>query len=193
MHLPSAGRALPSHYIGSAANHRLAVCLSRLISLFSFPSSTGDRSLSFSPTAALPYLPTVCLNHFLLWHVLYLPLFSCQSTFFSSPPPSSPLSHSSVCPPSLLSPLIFSGAHLTDCTLCPSSHFCFLVVSPPPTLSSLAVKDLDTEKYVHLVSISSSVITLFPISTLLVLLVSQRGAGLATGGWGVGGGGGEWR
>lgn len=137
MHLPSAGRALPSHYIGSAANHRLAVCLSRLISLFSFPSSTGDRSLSFSPTAALPYLPTVCLNHFLLWHVLYLPLFSCQSTFFSSPPPSSPLSHSSVClsvlPPSCL--LSFSQVLtllIAHCVLLLIFVF-FCCSSPPPS------------------------------------------------------------
>lgn len=175
MHLPSAGRALPSHYIGSAANHRLSACLSRLISLFSFASSTGDRSLSFPPTAALPYLPTVCLNHFLLWHVLYLPLFSCQSaSYFFPPPPSSlpPLpchTRLSVLPPSCL--LSFSQVLtllIAHCVLL----LIFVFFVPPP----LAVKDLDTEKYVHLVSISSSVITLFPTSTLLVLLVSRRGA-----------------
>lgn len=86
MHLPSAGRALPSHYSGSTANHRLSVCLSRLISLFSFPSSTGDLSLSFSPTAPLPYLPAVGLNHFLLWHVLYLPCSAVNLPLFSLPP-----------------------------------------------------------------------------------------------------------
>lgn len=134
MHLPSAGRALPSHYIGSAANHRLAVCLSRLISLFSFPSSTGDRSLSFSPTAALPYLPTVCLNHFLLWHVLYLPLFSCQSTFFSSPHPPLPChTRLSVLPPACL--LSFSQVLtllIAHCVLL--LIFVFLLFLPPHTL-----------------------------------------------------------
>lgn len=59
------------------------------------------------------------------------------------------------------------------------SFFSFFVVvsSPPPPP---AVKDLDTEKYVHLVSIPSSVISLVPISTRLVLLVRRRGAALAT-------------
>lgn len=136
MHLPSAGRALPSHYSGSTANHRLSVCLSRLISLFSFPSSTGDLSLSFSPTAPLPYLPAVGLNHSLLWHALYLRCSAAVNLpLFSPPRPchTPPSVRPPVRPPSLLSPFTFSGAHLTDCILCPSAHF-FVVVSPhPPT------------------------------------------------------------
>lgn len=130
------------HLITSAPEPiTVSVCLSQLISLFSFSSSTRDLSLSFSQTAPLPYLPTVCLNHFLLWHVLYLPCspVNLPLTFLPPPPPHSV---TLVCPPSSCLLSFSQVPTFTDCTLFPSSFFV-------PT-----VKDLDTEKYVHLVSIS---------------------------------------
>lgn len=124
------GRALASHYDGSLASHTLSMpCLHQ--SLSSLSPFTRDLSLSFSPTAPLPYLPTGCCNHSLLSHAL----LSISLLFF----PLSYLSLASVLPPPVYSRSLRSPPYWLHIV----SFF-----SPPVSI----VKDLDTEKYVHLVS-----------------------------------------
>lgn len=126
--LNALGPALLSHYNGSIANHTLSMPLSLSLSLFSLLSLL--IFLFILSDSSPPYLPTGCCNHSLFSHAL----LSISLLFFPSPTCHSRLSSL------LLSPLIRSGLHLADCTLFLSLFF--------PAI----VKDLDTEKYVHLVS-----------------------------------------
>lgn len=121
------GPALPSYYNGSIDNHTLSVPVSTNLSLFSLPSLVIFlfHSLRQLPSPTCPQAAVITLSS---------PMRSCQSPCYFFP---SPICHSRLsC--LLLSPLIRSGLHLTDCTL-----FLFFL---------FVVKDLDTEKYVHLVS-----------------------------------------
>ena len=142
MLFPSVGPALPSHYTGSRANHRLCVSVSPNLSLFSFLSLVIFlfHSLRQLPSPTGPQSTLITFSSCM--YSISLALLSLSLLFFSSPvrvtlpcaPPSCLLSFSQV-----------SNLLIAHCfMLCVS----FLV-----SLSS--AKDLDTEKYVHLVSISS--------------------------------------
>lgn len=133
--VPGAGQALPSHYTGSRTNQRLRVSVSPNLSLFPLLSLVIFlfHSLRQFPS---PTCPQSTLITFSSHHVLYLP-HSPVNLPLVLPPPVALLCRSSLCVLSLL-----SGLHLTDCTLLCVSFFFSLV------------KDLDTEKYIHLVSIS---------------------------------------
>lgn len=137
---PSVGRALPSHYTGSRTNHRLCVSVSPNLSLFSLlslviflfhslrqlPSPTGPQStlITFSSSMYSISLALLSISPLVFF---FLPSI-CHTP--ALPPPVS--SHS------LRSPTCW--LHIVSC-----STFLFLSLS--------SVKDLDTEKYVHLVSI----------------------------------------
>lgn len=135
MLFPSAGQALPSHYSGSRTNHSLRLSVSTNLTLFSLLSLVifffhSLRQLP-SPSCSQSALITFSSR-------MYSISLAFLSISLSFPPPS-PICHTSLSS-LLLSPLILSGLHLADCTL-----FSFFSI----------VKDLDTEKYIHLVSISS--------------------------------------
>ena len=146
MLFPSVGQALPSHYTGSRTNHRLCVSVSPNLSLFSFlslviflfhslrqlPSPTGPQSTLITFSSCMYSISLALLS--ISW-VFFLSLLSVTVLFA---PSSCLLSFSQV-----------SNLLIAHCfMLCVSLCFIFFV-------SFSLVKDLDTEKYVHLVSISS--------------------------------------
>lgn len=89
------------------------------------------------------------------------PMRSCQSPCYFFP---SPICHSRLSS-LLLSTLVRSGLHLTDCTL-------FLFFSPPISV----VKDLDTEKYVHLVSTLQKLFSIQFLSALVSVKAQDEGS-----------------
>lgn len=171
--LPSAGHALPSHYIGSGANHSLCVCLSQLISLFLFPPPLAIflfHSLRQLPSPTCPQSALIIFSSG-MYSISPVLLSIFLLLFF---PPLPTLSHSSVLPPPVSSHFLRSPPSLIA--------YCLLLLFFVST-----VKDLDTEKYVHLVSISLYVTRMFlyGVCWAACATVSQPRAGLTTGG--------EWR
>lgn len=137
MLFPSAGQALPCHYSGLRTNQSLCVSVSVNLSLFSplslviFPFHS-PRQL---PSPTCPQSPLITFSSRM--HSISLALLSISLLYFSP----SPICHTRLSS-LVVSLLILSGLHLADYTL-------FFVIS------FSIVKDLDTEKYVHLVSIVS--------------------------------------
>lgn len=141
MLFPSVGRALPSHYAGSRTNHRLCVSVSPNLSLFSLlslviflfhslrqlPSPLGPQSTLITFSSRMYSISLALLSIFLLF---FLALLSV--TLLCAP---------SCC---LLSSSQVSTLLITHCLTLYVSFF----------VSFSSVKDLDTEKYVHLVSFS---------------------------------------
>lgn len=134
MLFPSAGQALPSHYSGSRTNHSLRLSNLTLFSLLSLVIFFF-HSLRQLPSPSCPQSALITFSS----RMYSISLAFLSISLSSPPPPHSPICHTSLSS-LLLSPLILSGLHLADCTL-----FSFFSI----------VKDLDTEKYIHLVSISS--------------------------------------
>ena len=117
MLLPSAGRALPSHYTGSRTNHRLCVSVSPNLSLFSLLSLVIFLFHSLRQLPSPPGPQSTLITFSSRMYSISLALLSISLLSFSFFFLSSYLSHSSVLLPPLLSPLILSGLHLADCTL----------------------------------------------------------------------------
>lgn len=144
MLFPSAGWALPSHYTGSRTNHRLRVSVSPNLSLFSLLSLVIFlfHSLRQLPSPTCPQSTLITFSSHM--YSISLALLSISLLFFSP----SYLSQSSVLPPPVSSHSLRSPPcwlHIVSCCV-----FFFSL-----SLSFSLVKDLDTEKYVHLVSRSS--------------------------------------
>lgn len=135
--VPSVGRELPSHYCGSTTSRRLCVSVSPNLPLFSLLSLVIFLFHSLRQPPPLPFRLSVHPNLFLLCTLS--PLLSCQSLFF-------PHCHSLSFLLLLNSPLFFLFYALITRSLNLYLYFvcCFF-----------SVKDLDTEKYVHLVSFFS--------------------------------------
>lgn len=98
MLLPSAGRALPSHYTGSRTNHRLCVSVSPNLSLFSLLSLVIFlfHSLRQLPSPPGPQSTLITFSSRMYSISLALLSISHSRFFFFLP---SYLSHSSVLPP----------------------------------------------------------------------------------------------
>lgn len=107
--LPSAGHALPSHYIGSEANHSLCVSVSANLSLFFFPPPLAVFLFHSLRQLPSPTCPQSALIIFSSGMYSISPVLLSISLLLFFPP--SPLCHTRLSS-LLLSPLIFSGPHL---------------------------------------------------------------------------------
>lgn len=106
--LPSAGHALPSHYIGSGANHSLCVSVSANLS-FLFPPPLAIFLFHSLRQLPSPTCPQSALIIFSSGMYSISPVLLSISLLLFIPP--SPLCHTRLSS-LLLSPLIFSGPHL---------------------------------------------------------------------------------
>lgn len=143
MLFPSIGWALPSHYTGSTTNQRLGVSVSHNLPLFSLLSLVIFllHSVRQLPSPSDPQSTLITFSS-RVYSISFALLSISLLVFFSL----SYLSHSSVLPPPVCSYSLRSPPYWLHIVLCYT--FLFFV-------SFSLVKDLDTEKYVHLVSISS--------------------------------------